>query len=438
MKKKILFLATCVLFGSITFFSCGSQSADQTNASPNDTIKLQQESAIHTAGLKLPPGFSATIIADDLGSARHIAVAPNGDIYIKLARTKNGIGIVWLQRSADGKSYLQKRFGNYGGTGIAIKDGYLYASSDKDIFRYKMNNNFQVINPDNPEKIVTGLESRNQHTSKSIALDNEGNVYVNIGAYSNACQEVDRREGSKGMMPCPILKRAGGIWQFKTNVLNQSYAQGTRYATGLRNVVGLDWNSQDNQLFVMQHGRDQLHDLYPKIYSEQQSAELPAECLYALHPGADCGWPYIYYDGLQHKKILSPEYGGDGKKEGGKDVMDPVAVYPAHMAPNGLLFYTGDQFPIRYKHGAFIAFHGSWNRAPLPQKGYLVAFQPFQNGKPFGNWEIFADNFAGTDNIKYPGQAQHRPCGLALGPDGSIYVSDDEKGTIYKISYTGK
>src|SRR5690606_30699577 len=113
----------------------------------------------------------------------------------------------------------------------------------------------------------------------------------------------------------------------------------------------------------------------------------------------------------------------------------PVQAFPAHMAPNGLLFYTGNQFPEKYRNGAFIAFHGSWNRTPLPQKGYFVAFMPFAGGKPSGPWEIFADGFAGTEAVTAPGRAQYRPCGLAQGPDGSIYVTDDAKGTIWKISY---
>jgi glucose/arabinose dehydrogenase len=94
-------------------------------------------------------------------------------------------------------------------------------------------------------------------------------------------------------------------------------------------------------------------------------------------------------------------------------------------------------FPEKYKNGAFIAFHGSWNRSPEPQKGYFVAFLPFKNGKPSGEWEIFADNFAGQENVQ-PGTAKHRPCGLAQGPDGSLYVSDDAGGIIYRIIYTGK
>ena len=197
------------------------------------------------------------------------------------------------------------------------------------------------------------------------------------------------------MNPCPILDSAGGIWQFKADKLNQTYGDGTRYATGLRNVVGLDWNTDVNALFVMQHGRDQLHDLFPDMYDTKQSAELPAECMYQLKKGDNAGWPYIYYDQIQHKKIQAPEYGGDGKKEGGENVIDPVVAFPGHMAPNGLLFYEGNMFPEKYKHGAFIAFHGSWNRAPEPQKGFMVAFVPFKDGKPSGDWEVFADNFAG-------------------------------------------
>jgi glucose/arabinose dehydrogenase len=188
----------------------------------------------------------------------------------------------------------------------------------------------------------------------------------------------------------------------------------------------------------MQHGRDNLNSSWPELYTTKQSAELPAECLYALKKGDNAGWPYMYYDQIQHKKIQAPEYGGDGKKEADAKFIDPAVAYPGHMAPNGLLFYTGDQFPAKYKNGAFIAFHGSWNRAPEPQAGYFVVFQPFKNGKPDGNWEVFADGFSGSPEKTAAGRADHRPCGLAQGADGSLYVTDDSKGTIYRIVYTKK
>jgi glucose/arabinose dehydrogenase len=389
------------------------------------------------AGLKLPAGFGALKAADGVGRARHLAVTTNGDVYVKLNRPdKNGNGIVYLHDTdGDGRLEDLKGFANYGGTGMYLKDGYLYASSNTEVFRYKLNDKQQVIDPTTPEKIVTGLIDRRQHESKSVVLDNAGNIYVNIGAYSNSCQQKDRTPGSMGREGCPVLDSAGGIWQFKASKLNQTYADGVRYATGLRNVVGLDWNQQNNQLFVMQHGRDQLDFLFPKLYTSKQSSIYPAECMYALKKGDNAGWPYIYYDQDQHKKIQAPEYGGDGKKEGSKNFIDPAAAYPGHMAPNGLLFYTGSMFPERYKNGAFIAFHGSWNRAPEPQAGFFVVFQPFKDGKPSGQWEVFADNFSGSPEKTASGRADHRPCGLAQGPDGSLYVSDDSKGTIYRIVY---
>jgi glucose/arabinose dehydrogenase len=412
-------------------------------ACAGDTTRVagtsQQGPGVDDVVLQLPAGFKTVVVADGLGAARHLTVNSNGDIYVKLARLKNGKGIIRLRdTNGDGKADDIMGFGNFTGTGIAIKNGYLYASSDEEVFRYKLDANNQILNPDNPEKIVTGLLSRHEHEAKAIALDNDGNIYVNIGAYSNSCQVVDRTKGSPGMRPCPILDSAGGIWQFKAGQANQTYGNNARYATGLRNVVGLDWNTETNSLFVMQHGRDQLHDLFPDLYDTKQNAELPAECLYELHKGSNCGWPYIYYDGLQHKKILSPEFGGDGKKTAGEDAQDPIFAFPGHLAPNALLFYTGKQFPEKYRNGAFVVFHGSWNRAPEPQKGFMVAFVPFKNGKPSGDWEIFADGFAGGPDLVASGRAKHRPCGIAQGPDGSVYVSDDTKGTIWKITYSGK
>jgi glucose/arabinose dehydrogenase len=391
------------------------------------------------AGLKLPPGFSATKFATDLGEARHIAVTPEGDVYVKLGSLLDGKGIYYLHDSGgNGVADVKTGFGDFAGTGIGVHDGYLYASSDTQVFRYKLDKDGKVIDPSKPELIITGLLDRHEHSAKPFTFDDSGNIYVTIGAYSNACQVDDRQKGSPGMQPCPILDSAGGIWKFSDSKTDQTYGDGQRYATGLRNEMGISWNNDVNALYVMQHGRDQLHDLFPQLYTTKQSAELPAECLYRLNQGDNAGWPYIYYDQIQHKKILMPEYGGDGKKTAGKDAIDPLLAFPGHLAPDGLVFYEGNMFPEKYKHGAFIAFHGSWNRAPEPQKGYFVVFVPFKDGKPSGDWEIFADNFAGGPQYMSPNEAKHRPCGLAVGPDGALYVSDDQGGTIYKIVYKGK
>jgi glucose/arabinose dehydrogenase len=420
--------------------SAAAAGADTSSATgPAFDLKPTDAVSVMSDSLKLPAGFNATTLVSGFSGARHIAVAPNGAVFVKLGGLRDGKGIYRLMdTNGDGKADTKTGFGDYTGTGIAVRDGYLYASSDTCVYRYKLDKAFNVIDPKHPEKIVTGLLSRGEHEAKAITLDYAGNLYVNIGAYSNACQLVDRTKGSAGQQPCPILDSAGGIWQFKADVQNQTYGPDHRYATGLRNVVGLDWNQQNNSLFVMQHGRDQLSFLFPQYWDSVTSAELPSECMYELHKGSNCGWPYIFYDQFQHKKIQAPEYGGDGKKAGGQDAQDPVAAFPGHLAPNGLLFYTGSQFPARYKNGAFVAFHGSWNRAPMPQAGFYVVFVPFENGKPTGKWEVFADNFSGGPDNTAKGNANHRPCGLAQGPDGSIYVTDDtERGFVWKISYKG-
>ncbi|MCW3108544.1 MAG: sorbosone dehydrogenase [Segetibacter sp.] len=374
--------------------------------------------------LHLPEGFTATIVSEGLIGARHMAVNKQGGLYVKLSKLKDGKGIIYLKdTNGDGKLEEQNAFADYPGTGICIKNDYLYASSNDDVYRYKLDNKGEVINANEPEKIIVGLVNRNRDNSKSITVDNNDNIYVNVGSYLGACLVDPTSKVAPN--PCPLLDSVGGIWQFKTNKLNQQYKDAVRYATGFKNVVGLDWNSKTNSLFIMQHGRDQLHDLFPEYYTAEQASLLPAETMYEVRNGADGGWPYVYYDHFQKKKIVSPEYGGNGKKTGGENALDPVVAFPAHLAPNGLLFYSGNLFPKKYQNGAFVSFHA---KSAELQKGYFVAFVPFKNGKPSGKWEIFANDFINDKD-------QHKPCGLAQSPDGSIYVSDDAKGTVYRIQY---
>lgn len=388
--------------------------------------------------LILPKGFSAVVVADNLGLGRHIAINDNGDIYIILQRLKDKKGIVALRDSNhDGKADVIQYFGNHAGTGIGIHDGYLYIGVDGDglVVRYKLRPG-ELLPETNPEIVVSGFLKNNQHPMKSITFDNNENLYVNVGAPSNACQFPDRTLHTHGTNPCPLLQNFAGIWRFKADKIEQTQSKdGYRFATGLRNCVALRWNTVASQLYVVQHGRDQLHELWPENFTEDDGVNKPAEEFFLLKDGSDCGWPYCYYDPYLNKKMLAPEYGGDGKTVDKTGKQLPIMAFPAHYAPNDLLFYTGTQFPEKYKNGAFIAFHGSWNRAPQEQKGYNIVFVPFKGELPSGDWEVFADGFAGVPVIKSPGDAKARPCGLAQGPDGSLYVVEDTKGKIWKITY---
>ncbi|MCW9708189.1 PQQ-dependent sugar dehydrogenase [Fodinibius salsisoli] len=416
------------------FISCSSEAPAPSEG------ETQMAYSDDNGGITLPDGFKAVVVADSVGKARHITVADNGDIYVNLEEEKNGYGIAALRdNDADGIADTTQYFGPYTGTGIQIHNGYLYVSSDTSVVRYEMTEG-QLVPQGEAEMVVEGFPDQGSHAAKSFTFDQSGNLYVNIGAPSNACQEESRTPGSAGMEPCPQLEGHGGIWKFSADQVGQTYmGVEQRYATGIRNSVALDWDTNSNQLYVVQHGRDQLNTLWPEYYDAQDNAELPAEEMFAVNEGDNFGWPYAYYNWKTNQKLVSPEYGGDGETAvEGDEYEDPVIAFPGHWGPNDLLFYSGSQFPESYHNGAFIAFHGSWNRAPEPQAGYKVAFVPFDGGEAASDHQVFADGFAGQDSLRSPGNAQYRPMGLATGSDGSLYISDSQKGKIWRVVYTNE
>lgn len=418
---------------SLALMSCTAE-PDTSGSQPELTFDE------NNGGLELPDGFRAVVVAEDVGPARHITVRDNGDIYVALSEEQQEGGIAALRDTdGDGVADQTEYFGEHTGTGIDIRDGYLYRSSDLEVFRYPLPNE-GLVPDEESETIVTGFPEQNSHAAKSFTFDHAGNLYVNVGGPSNSCQEEGRTPKSPGQDPCPQLERHGGIWQFSADEAEQDQQQdGHRYTTGIRNAVALDWNSSPDKLFAVQHGRDQLNALWPDLFDEEENAKLPAEEFFAIEDGDNFGWPYSYYDHFQEKRVLSPEYGGDGEETGrAEDFEEPIYAFPAHWAPNDLLFYNGEQFPEKYRNGAFIAFHGSWNRAPKMQEGYSISFLPFDGEKPAGEDETFANGFAGTEKIESPNDADHRPMGLATGPDGSLYISDSVEGKIWRIVYTGE
>ena len=401
-------------------------------------------------GIFLPDNFEAVVVVDSIGPARHIAVNDNGDIYVKLRYSKKGAGgnVALRDINGDGKADSIVRFGEYDNTGslanaMRIHNGYLYFASELVIYRNKLTAG-ELVPQSKMEVVLTDdhKHGAHWHITKPMTFDDKGNMFVPFGAPSNACQDLIRTPGGTpgvaGLDPCPELEEHAGIWQFDANKIGLTQRDGRKFATGIRSVVAMDWNGADKNLYVVMHGRDDLHMLWPDKFTPWQSAILPSEEFLRVKNGDDFGWPYSYYDQLQKKHVLSPEYGGDGKLPArDTSLRQPVVGFPGHWAPNDLLFYDGDQFPEHYKHGAFIAFHGSTNRTPYPQSGYFVCFVPFANGEPTGEWEVFADGFAGVDPIINVSDATYRPMGLATGPDGSLYVSDSRKGKIWRIMYKG-
>jgi glucose/arabinose dehydrogenase len=402
-------------------------------------------------GITLPPGFCATVFADHIGHARHLVVAPNGVVYVNTwsgsyygndTPPAGGFLIALQDTTGDGRADVNVRFGDSsedgagGGTGIALYDGALYAEVDDRIVRYPLS--AERIEPIGaPEVIVSGLPLSDDHPMHPFAIDAEGGLYVNSGSATNACQIGNRMPGSPGHEPCTELETRAGIWRYDANRTGQQFSSAERFATGIRNAVGIAVDASGLGLYATQHGRDQLHENWPRLYSQEQGANLPAEELLRVERGADYGWPECYFDPIQGKLVLAPEYRGDGGHAIGicGQKRGPVAAYPAHWAPNDLTFYEADQFPAAYRGGVFIAFHGSWNRAPSPQGGYNVVFQPLADGKPSRDFVVFADGFAGA--VKDPGEAAHRPAGLAVGPDGALYMADDQRGRIWRVTFQG-
>ena len=431
MTRILGTIFACLLLG-VAVTACNSD----TSTSSSDPAAACDA---NNGGLTLPDGFCATVVADTLGATRHLTVAENGDIYAAVRNPDNGGGIVAL-RDADGDAKADRieYFGDTGGTGIGLRNGYLYFGADTFIERRAFTGD-ELVPSGTPETIVGGFPEERQHAVKPFDFDGNGTLYVNVGAPSNACMEQMRTKGSPGQDPCPLLETYGGIWQYSADATGQQHSPDARYATGIRNAVALTWNDAVDTLYAAQHGRDQLHSFFPDLYTQEESAELPAEQFHKVNEGDTFSWPYCYYDWMKEKMVLMPEYGGDGEEVGRCDqVKGPIQAFPGHWGPNAVQFYTGaDQFPDRYQDGAFIAWHGSWNRAPLPQEGYKVTFSPFDGDMPAGEYETFADGFAGVDTLRNPGNAEYRPTGLAVGPDGSLYVSDDAQGRIWRIMYVG-
>ena len=275
--------------------------------------------------LKLADGFCATVFADSIGAARHLVVAANGDVYVTLEGTKPSpekqLGgqpqppapaavIALRDTTGDGKADVIERIPGTGNTGIGIYDNALYVDEGTKIVRYAMDSS-SLLPKGQPQTIVSGLPLMPGHRARNFAIGPDGALYVNVGTATNSCQQKDREAGSKGVDPCTELKTRGGIWKFDARKTGQSFSPNARFATGLRNGMGLAF--MGNQLWATQHGRDGLYDQWKTVFNDTKyQAENPAEELVQVNQGDDFGWPYCYYAVDQKKLVDAPVYGGVG------------------------------------------------------------------------------------------------------------------------------
>jgi len=393
-------------------------------AAPITSVK-----AAEPDGLVLPSGFHAQLVADGIKNLRHMAITADGVIYA----TTRADGIAALKLDKDHKAsepqYFDKEVGS--GTGIRLYHGALYASSVAAVYRIKLDKN--LVPSAAPEKVLDGMPTGG-FNNRVLAFDNAGNFYVGVGATGNTCTgPAVKGQKPVGLTPCPGVQDRGGIWKFKAGKLNQRFpADGVQAATGLRDLDALDFRPGDALYGAMQN-RNGTHAQFPDVVSQAEDDAISEE-MFRFPSGqiTNMGWPYTYWDGKQQIRLMAPEYGGNDKTQppAGIYATPVTGFYPSH-SPLDLLFYQGKQFPAHYRGGVFVVQHGG-NGLHVPAAGFEVDFIPFDHGKP-GATEDFADGFAGTE--KSAAEATYRPVGEAVGPDGSLYVADSQKGRIWRITY---
>lgn len=371
-------------------------------------------------GLTVPAGFCASLFAE-VAAPRHLAVASNGDVFVATQARGEGIGgvIAMRDRNGDGRADTTARFGSAPGTGIALAADAIYFSPHSEVIRYRWTPGSLV--PDDAGTVIVRGMPTGGHTAKTIALGRSGEIYVDHGSLSNVCVVV-RTARAPGQMPCEELPTRAGIWRYNATRAGQTPAEGERWVAGFRNGMAIAVEPTSGMLWGATHGRDALASWG---FSAEDNAEKPAEEFGMLAKGSDYGWPYCYYDPIAKKKVQAPEYGGDGVVQGDcATKTQPVIAFPGHWAPLQLAFNTGAGFGSGYRGGAFLAFRGSWNRAPLPQAGHRIVYIPFAKGKATGAYATFLTG--ASADIKFSG--------VAMQPDGrAMFVSSDQVGKVWRI-----
>jgi glucose/arabinose dehydrogenase len=347
------------------------------------------------ADITVPPGFAINVFAEGLNGPRFIAFGPDGTLYV--ADRGNDRIVTLPDQDGDGTADSIQVFADNLNQphSLVFHQGAWYVGVPSGVVRLQDTDGDGTA--DARTTVIDDYPTSGVHSTRTVEFLPDGRMVVSIGSSCNVCAEEDPRRAAVVVYDSPV---------------GQSQATGEQlFATGLRNAVGLAVHPETGELWATNNGRDLMGD------------DTPPETVYILQQGADYGWPTCHSG-----DIIDPDMGEAGDCQG---VTEPVAEMQAHMAPLGLVFYTGDSFPQEHHGDLFIAFHGSWNRS-VPV-GYKVGRLPLDDGQPAGPLEDFATGWLRDD-----GTASGRPVGLAVGPEGALYVSDDKGDFIYRIYSTGE
>lgn len=338
--------------------------------------------------IKLPAGFHISYFSEGTPNARAMALGADGTVYVGTFRE----GKVYALRDEDGDGHAEQVHSIASGlnvpNGVAVSGRDLYIAEINRLLKLEAISG-RLTDPPTPKIVYEGYPRDIHHGWKYLRVGPDGKLYVPVGAPCNVCQHDDEIYAT--------------LTRIDVDGRNREV-----YARGIRNTVGFDWHPETGALFFTDNGRDWLGNEIP-----------PEELNTAPRSGLHFGYPFCHGG-----EIPDPEFGA---KRPCSEFTAPVWTFPAHVAPLGMRFYTGRQFPAEYRHQLFVAQHGSWNRTP--PLGYRVVLVNFRDGRPVGD-RVFAEGWLQTD-----GTVLGRPVDILQLADGSLLVSDDHRGAIYRIRY---